>query len=156
MNEPTTVQQLIAEHPFFLDLAPQHVAVLVEAAMHKEFKAGEEIFREGDPANRFYIILGGTVDLQSERQDQEPVSLQRIGLGDVLGWSWLFPPYYWHYTARAVTDTQAIFFYGTWLRESCERDHDFGYAMLKRMSDIVVQRLQSARKRLVEIESARR
>ena len=156
MNDTNKVQQLIAEHPFFHDLAPQHVAVLAEAAMLKEFKAGEEIFREGDPANRFYIIRSGEVDLQSARQDMEPLSIQRIGAGDVLGWSWLFPPYYWHFAARAVTDTQAIFFYGTWLRESCERDHDFGYAMLKRMSGIVVQRLQSARQRLVKMESAPR
>ena len=110
MNDTNKLQQLIAEHPFFNDLAPQHVAVLAEAAMLKEFKAGEEIFREGDPANRFYIIRSGEVDLQSARQDMEPLSIQRIGAGDVLGWSWLFPPYYWHFAARAVTDTQAIFF----------------------------------------------
>ena len=156
MNESNPVQQLIEKHPFFRDLAPRHVAVLAEAAMLKEFKAGEEMFREGDPANRFYIILSGEVDLQSDRPDGEPVTIQRIGAGDVLGWSWLFPPYYWHFAARPATDTQAIFFYGTWLRESCERDHDFGYAMLKRMSVIVVRRLQAARKRLVEIESVRR
>ena len=156
MNDTNKVQQMIAEHPFFHELAPQHVAVLAEAAMLKEFKAGEEIFREGDPANRFYIILSGEVELQSDRQDKESVSIQRIGAGDVLGWSWLFPPYYWHFSARAATDVQAIFFYGTWLRESCERDHDFGYVMLKRMSGIVVQRLQAARKRLAELASAHR
>jgi len=119
--------------------------------MLTEFKAGELIFKEGDPANRFYIIQSGEVQLESERGDGPPVAIQTIGAGDVLGWSWLFPPYYWHFDARALTDTKAIFFYGTWLRDSCERDHDFGYAMLRRMSAIVVERLQAARRRIIEL-----
>lgn len=152
--ESKTLGELIGEHAFFRDLAPQHVELLTEAAMLKEFKAGEVIFEEGDPANRFYILRSGEVELLSEGENGRAASVQRIGPGDVLGWSWLFPPYYWHFDARAVTDTKAIFFYGTWLRESCERDHDFGYAMLKRMSAIVIQRLQATRKRLVELEGA--
>jgi len=158
MNEATeskTLREMIAEHVFFRDLAPQHIEVLAEAAMHKDFKAGEIIFKEGDPANRFYIIRSGEVELLSEGHQGSAVPVQRIGAGDVLGWSWLFPPYYWHFAARAATDTKAIFFYGTWLRESCERDHDFGFAMLKRMSAIVINRLQAARKRLVELEARR-
>lgn len=150
--ESKTLRELIAGHAFFHGLAPQHLELLTEAAMLKEFKAGEVIFEEGDPANRFYILRSGDVELLSEGKHGHPVSVQRIGPGDVLGWSWLFPPYYWNFEARAVTDTKAIFFYGTWLRESCERDHDFGYAMLKRMSAIVIQRLQATRKRLVEME----
>jgi CRP/FNR family transcriptional regulator, cyclic AMP receptor protein len=154
--ESKSLRELIAEHAFFRDLAPRHVEVLTEAAMLKDFKAGEVIFEEGDPANRFYLLRSGEVELLSEGEDGHAISVQRIGAGDVLGWSWLFPPYYWHFDARAVRDTTAIFFYGTWLRENCERDHDFGYAMLKRMSGIVIQRLQAARKRLVQLEAAAR
>jgi hypothetical protein len=79
--------------------------------------------------------------------------LQTIGANDVLGWSWLFPPYYWHFDARATKPTKAIFFYGTWLRENCERDHDFGYEMMKRMSAIVIQRMQAARKQLAQAQA---
>lgn len=153
--ESKTLRELIAEHAFFRDLAPQHIELLTEAAMLKDFKAGEVIFREGDPANRFYILRSGEVELSSGGEEGHPVPVQRIGAGDVLGWSWLFPPYYWNFDARAVTDTKAIFFYGTWLRESCERDHDFGYAMLKRMSAVVIQRLQATRKRLVDMGTRR-
>jgi len=145
--------ELIAVHPFFRELAPQHVQLLTEAAMLKDFKANEIIFKQGDPANRFYILITGEVEVLSEDRDGGAVPVQRIGPGDVLGWSWLFPPYYWHFAARTTQDTRAIFFYGTWLRESCERDHDFGFTMLKRMSAIVIDRLQSARKRVVELES---
>ncbi len=153
--DTSMLREHIASHAFFKGLAPQHLEILTEAAMLKEFKAGEVIFRTGDPANRFYLIEEGEVAVQSEVRDGVPITVQSIGRGDVLGWSWLFPPYYWQFDARAATDTKAIFFYATWLRDSCERDHDFGYEMLKRMSNIVIQRLQSARQRLVQAERER-
>jgi CRP/FNR family transcriptional regulator, cyclic AMP receptor protein len=145
---------LIAAHALFKGLAPQYLALLTEAAMLKEFAADEVIFREGDPANRFYLILNGEVALESTTGEGNLIPVQTIGADDVLGWSWLFPPYYWHFDARATKPTRAIFFYGTWLRESCERDHDFGYEMMKRMSAVIIQRLQATRKRLAEAEAA--
>ena len=147
-----TLATTIAEQRLFKDLAPRYLALLAEVAMFKEFAAGEVIFREGDPANRFYLILDGEVALESARRDDPSVLLQTIGRDDVLGWSWLFPPYYWHFGARANKPTKAIFFYGTWLRENCERDHDFGYGMMKRMSAIIIERLQATRKKLAEAE----
>ena len=140
----------IAEHRLFKELAPRHLALLAEVAMFKEFPADEVIFREGDPANRFYLILDGEVALESTPPDRPPVLLQKIGRDDVLGWSWLFLPYYWHFDARATVPTKAIFFYGTWLRENCERDHDFGYEMMKRMSAVMMVRLQATRQKLAE------
>ena len=155
MNTDTArpLSELISEHPMFKGLAPQYLNLLAEVAMLKEFQADEVIFREGDPANRFYLILEGDIALESSRPESAPVRLQVIGAEDVLGWSWLFPPYYWHFDARALTPTKAIFFYGTWLRENCERDHDLGYELIKRMSAVVIGRLQAVRKRVVELES---
>lgn len=143
--------ELIAAHAVFKALAPQYIDLLAEVAMLKRFVADEVIFREGDPANRFYLILEGEVALES-RTETGKVVLQTIGADDVLGWSWLFPPYYWHFDARATKPTKAIFFYGTWLRENCERDPDFGYEMMKRMVSIVIQRLQAARKQLLQLK----
>ncbi len=148
-----TLATTIAEHRLFKNLAPRYLALLTEVAMFKEFAADEVIFKEGDPANRFYLILDGEVALESARRDDPSVLLQTIGRDDVLGWSWLFPPYYWHFDARATEPTKAIFFYGTWLRENCERDHDFGYEMMKRMSAIIIARLQATRKKLAEAEA---
>ena len=145
--------EAIAEHPLFKGLAPQYLNLLGEVAMLKNFTVDEVIFREGDPANRFYVILDGEIALESSRRDANPIRLQTIGAQDVLGWSWLFPPYYWHFDARALQPTHAIFFYGTWLRENCERDHEFGYELIKRVSAVVIARLQTARKRVVELES---
>ena len=144
---------IIAEHALFSGLEPRYLDLLAEVAMFKEFAADEVIFREGDPANRFYLILDGEVVVESPRAKQSPLTVQTIGSNDVLGWSWLFPPYYWHFDARATKPTKAIFFYGTWLRENCERDHDFGYQMMKRMAAVMVERLQATRKRLAQTQT---
>ena len=146
-----TLEAAIGEHPFMKDLSPRHLQTLIDSAMPLEFKANQTIFREGDPANRFYLIQSGKVALETSGQDQEPRLLQTIGAGDVLGWSWLFPPYYWHFAARAKEPTKAIFFYGTRLREQCEEDHDLGYELMKRMAGIVIDRLQETRKQLLEL-----
>jgi CRP/FNR family cyclic AMP-dependent transcriptional regulator len=143
------VESVIAEHPFLRGLKPEHLRLLADSAMRMNYQAGEIIFREGDPANRFYLIERGSVSLEAHRKDEAPVVVQTIGLGDVLGWSWLFPPYYWHFDARATEPTTAIFFYGTRLREQCERDHDFGFEMMKRMTQVVIRRLQATRKEML-------
>jgi CRP-like cAMP-binding protein len=144
-----TVESVIAGHPFLRDLKPEHLRLLTDSAMRVRYEADELIFREGDPANRFYLIEQGRVSLESHRRDEAPVAVQVIGPGDVLGWSWLFPPYYWQFDARALEPTTAVFFYGTRLREQCEQDHAFGYEMMKRMTQVVIQRLQAARKQLL-------
>ena len=100
-------------------------------------------------ANRFYLIEAGKVILESSEGLGNPAIIDTIGPGDLLGWSWMFPPYIWQFTARAVEPTAAIFFYGTILREYCEKDHSLGYELLKRMSAVMVKRLQAARKNML-------
>jgi CRP/FNR family transcriptional regulator, cyclic AMP receptor protein len=136
--------------PFFRGMTERQLELLAKESMPAEFKAGEWIFNEGGVANRFYIVLGGRVELESSVMEGEAVHIQTLGKGDVLGWSWLFPPYYWHFDARAVTPVKAIFFYATRLRELCDENHDFGYALMTRVSEIVIKRLQAARRELTE------
>ena len=145
------VESVLADHPFLRNLKPEHLRLLADSAMRMRYEAGELIFREGDPANRFYLIEQGQVSLESHRKDEAPVAVQVIGPGDVLGWSWLFPPYYWHFDARVLEPTTAIFFYGTRLREQCEQNHDFGFEVMKRMTQVVIHRLQATRKQLLPI-----
>ena len=116
--------------------------------MRSQFEAGHIIFREGEAANRFYLIEHGRVVLESSTLG-EPVKIEEIGDGDLLGWSWLFPPYAWHFTARALEHTTAIFFYGTILRDYCEKDHSLGFELFKRMSAVMLRRLQAARQKLM-------
>ncbi|MBM3837106.1 MAG: Crp/Fnr family transcriptional regulator [Verrucomicrobia bacterium] len=143
-----TLAAAIAGHPFLKGLSPDHLRVLADNAMRVQFEEGDFIFREGDPANRFYLIESGQIALESRTAEEPSLVIQTIGLGEVLGWSWLFPPYYWHFDARAIQPAAAIFFYGTRLREQCEDDHDLGYELMTRVTSVVIQRLQATRKQL--------
>jgi CRP-like cAMP-binding protein len=154
-GEPQDLRSLIANHPFFNELRWDHILALADCAMKTEFRAGELIFREGDPANRFFLILKGKVALEARRKGSEPVLVENIGAGDVLGWSWLVEPYVWHFDARAVELTEAIFFYGTWMREVYEEDGSLGYEMMRRMAAVMLQRLQAARGRLLACAPAK-
>ena len=117
--------------------------------MPTSFAADEVIFREGEIANRFYLILEGCVILETKTPDRSSVKADSLTTGDVLGWSWLFPPYIWNFTARATSCVHAIFFYGTWLRERCAVDPVFGHELMRRTATVVIRRLQATRQQLI-------
>lgn len=142
------LRQRLETHPFFNGMNAEHIAILAEFATVTEFVAGQSIFHEGDPANCFYLMLEGCVALEANLAPGGRQVIDHVGSGEVLGWSWLFPPYRWHFTARAVTLTKAIFFYGTWLRERCEQDPRLGLELMKRVTAVIVRRLQTTRQRL--------
>ena len=145
------IEPIIAGHPFLTGLNPEHLEILADCAMQTQFEPNQMIFREGEVANRFYLILEGKVALESASKEHGMVPIETIGPSDVLGWSWLFPPYYWHFDARALEPTRAIFFYGTRLRERCEEDHDLGYELIKRTAQVLMHRLQATRRQLLEV-----
>ena len=144
----------LALQPFLKGMPERMLKLLAAEAMPVEFKAGTPIFTAGGPANRFYLLLSGEVALEAsadQRDDErKPLVIVTLGAGEVLGWSWLFPPYYWMFDARSVTPVSAIFFYGSRLREQCETDHELGYQLMKRTNEIVLGRLQATRRRLLE------
>jgi CRP/FNR family cyclic AMP-dependent transcriptional regulator len=140
----------VALHPFLVGMNRTQLALLTDCAMATHFKPGQIIFHEGEPANRFYLLETGKVMLESGEGFGKPVVVETIGAGDLLGWSWMFPPYVWHFTARAVEPTEAIFFYGTILRE-WERDPSLGYQLYKRMAPVMLRRLQAARKKMLAL-----
>lgn len=147
----TAVEAAVLAHPFLSGLKPEHLRVLANNALRMQYQPDELIFREGDPANRFYLVERGRVSLEYGRKDESPMPIQTIGPGDVLGWSWLFPPFYWNFDARAVEPTTAIFFYGTRLRDECEQDKVLGYELMKRMTAVAIQRLQATRRQLLAL-----
>jgi CRP-like cAMP-binding protein len=136
---------LLAAQPFLKGLSKSQLEVLANNAMLVEFLPGRLIFEEGLEAHRFYLILEGTIALESSNANGGSDLVQTIKAGDVLGWSWLFPPYLWNFDARAVEPTKAIIFFAPTLRELCESDHHLGYEMLKRVAQVVISRLQSSR-----------
>ena len=139
----------LPEHPLFEGLSQRHRHILAESAMHATFGPGTLVVEAGEPASCFYLVISGLIALEAPGA-HSPLRVQSIGPGDVLGWSWLFPPYYWHFNAVAEAPTEAIFFYGSRLLQECGRDRDFGYELFKRLSQILISRLQTTREKWIE------
>jgi CRP/FNR family cyclic AMP-dependent transcriptional regulator len=158
MNTQAEIEPMatrVTLHPFLVGMNRRQLALLTDFAMAVQFKKGQVIFREGELANRFYLIETGKVILESSGGLGDPVVIDTIGAGDLLGWSWLFPRHTWHFTARAIEATTAIFFYGTILREYCEEDHSLGFELLKRVSLVMNRRMQAARNKMLTIHHHR-
>jgi len=147
---PKNLYALVAGQKFFKGLTTHQLQLLTDSAMEETFEADEIIYREGDPANRFYVILEGKVALEAEAGEGPAILMQTLGPGDDMGWSWLFAPYYAHFTARTLTPVTVIFFYGTRLREQCEADHDLGFELMKRIAGVMIGFIEATRKKLVE------
>jgi len=142
--------ELIEQQPFFKGLKRPQLQLLTEAAMEMHFEEGQSLLQEGAPANRFYLILEGKVGLELEVDAHgAKLLIQTLGVGDDVGWSWLFPPYSTHIGARALEPTKTIFFYGTRLREQCEQDHELGYQLMKRIAEVATICLQATQQSLI-------
>jgi CRP-like cAMP-binding protein len=131
------------------------LTLLTDCVVARHFNTGQTILRQGDFANGFYLIETGKVALESEAGFGESIPIQILGAGDLLGWSWMFPPYVWQFTACAIEPTTALFFYATIVREYCEKDHSLGYEFLKRISAVMVMRLQAAHDQMLAIYPGR-
>jgi CRP-like cAMP-binding protein len=150
MNQ--SLESKIKAHPFFHGMKPQHLAVLHKGAIEATFRAGETLFNEGEPANRFFLVERGNVALEAHEPADGTAVVQCVHDGDVIGWSWLFPPFTWHLRARALQSTEVIVLDGAHLLSMAEAHHDFGYELMKRVSQVLIQRLQATRRQLLEVE----
>ena len=151
-----TLNLKTGDHPFLRDLSADHLGLLSACAAETVFESGEVIFREGEIADKFCLLQGGEVALESHQAQREDILIQKLGAGDVLGWSWLFPPFTWHFQARALSSTQAIVLNGAHLVVACNENHDFGYEMMKRVAQVVLKRLQATRRKLLHKADAAR
>jgi CRP/FNR family transcriptional regulator, cyclic AMP receptor protein len=150
MNNMKDLTTFIANHPFLVGMDREHLKVMTQGAKEMDFDPGEILFQEGECANQFFLIEKGTVVLESHLPNQENVRIQTLKSGDVLGWSWLFPPFVWHMQARAIEPTHVIMLNGGHLLVAAEENHHLGYELMKRVSQIVIQRLQAARNQLLQ------
>jgi len=146
-----TLERILAEHPFFKGLEEPYLQLLVGCASNVRFNAGEVVFREGEEANRFYLIRQGKVAVEMFAPSRGPIILQTLGEGEVLGWSWLVAPYRWRFDGRAVELTRAIALDGECLRGKCEEDHDLGYELMKRVSLVMEKLVQATRLQLADV-----
>jgi CRP/FNR family transcriptional regulator, cyclic AMP receptor protein len=146
-----TLENVLAEVPFLSGLGPDKLALLAGCAGNVRFAAGENLFREDDPADTFYILRQGSVALETFVPARGPVLIETIDAGEVIGWSWLFAPYRWHFDARALTLVRATGFDGACLRQKCADDPALGYDLMSRFAQVLIERLQWTRLRLLDV-----
>ena len=146
-----TLEGILAKHPFISRLDPRYHQLVVGCASNVRFNAGEFIFQEGTEANTFYLIREGKVALEVVAPGHGSLTIETLGGGEMLGWSWLIPPYRWRFDARAMEMTRAIALDGKCLRAKCEEDHELGYELVKEVVSTLGQRLDATRFRLLDI-----
>ena len=145
------LERIVREHPFFADLDEGHGRLLCGCAKNVRFKSGEYLLREAEPADAFYLLREGRVALEINAPGRPRFTFQTVTVGDVVGVSWLIPPYRWSYDARAMETVRAISLDATCLRGKCDEDHDLGYDMMLRFVPMLVQRLQATRLQLLDV-----
>ena len=151
-----SLEQLLMEHPFFAGLDDSTVTMLVGCAANEHFRPDQYLFHEGEPADRFFVVRRGRVALDVHVPGQAEHVIDTVDEGDVVGWSWLIPPYRWFFDGRAVQDVSVIAFDATCLRGKCDQDPALGYAVMQRAAQVMYRRLQSARVRLLDLYGADR
>jgi CRP-like cAMP-binding protein len=144
--------EMLADQPFLAGLTDHQLDLLAPLTSRSMFHAGNRIFSQGTPAEQFWLITDGRVYLDTEVPGYENFVLETIGPGAVLGWSWLFPPYRWHFGAVAVTTTNTVTFNGSLVRALCQRDPGLGYELTTRFLQVMGNRLQAARRRLQDCQ----
>ena len=149
--EKETIEALLAKHSFFKELRSSYLTMIAGCGSNVRFRKGQYLCREGEEANRFYAIRHGSVALELYIPQRGPVIVQTLGEGDLLGWSWLFPPNRWQFDARAQETVRATSFDGACLRGKCEVDPEMGYHLMKRLAHVVSDRLEATRLQLLDV-----
>ena len=146
-----TMEEVLGSHPFFAGLNAGAMRLIAGCASNVHFAEGEFLFEEGHEANQFWVIRRGRVAMQTESPGQGAIVTDTMDEGEVVGWSWLVPPYRFFADGRAVTPVSATALDGACLRGKCEADPELGYQLLKRVTSVMYQRLQSTRMRLLDL-----
>ena len=146
-----TIEMLLRGIPFFEGMTDEQLELLSGCATNRRFEAGELLFREGELANTFYAIRHGTLGLEMYVPARGPIMIETVEEGEVVGWSWLFEPYRWHFDARALELVRVTAFDGACLRGKCEADPTFGYDLMSRFAQLLIERLQWTRLRLLDL-----
>jgi CRP/FNR family transcriptional regulator, cyclic AMP receptor protein len=146
-----TIEQLLRGVPLFSGLPQPEIELIAGCGANVNFREGELMFRDGDEANIFYVLRHGSVALETFVPTRGAVTIETLDPGEVVGWSWLFPPHRWHFDARALSLVRATIFDGTCLRGKCEADPKLGYDIMSRFAQVVIERLQQTRQRLLDV-----
>jgi len=142
---------LIAESPVFAGLRADQLELIAGCGRNVTFAAGEQLFREGDAADTFFLVRHGLVGLDTYVPARGDVRTETLGPGEIVGWSWLVAPYRWHFSGRAVESIRATEFDGGCLRDKCRESSELGYQLLQRFAQLLVDRLQAVRLQMLDL-----
>jgi CRP/FNR family transcriptional regulator, cyclic AMP receptor protein len=145
------VRNALARHPFTHDLAPRHLDLLTGMARLVSFPAGAWIARVDEEADSVHLVVEGCAAIEVAAPGAEPLTLATVHEGEVLGWSWLFPPHRLQFDVVALDDVTAIVIDGAALRQACDRDHELGYRVALRLVRTLSSRLGATRLQLVDV-----
>jgi CRP/FNR family transcriptional regulator, cyclic AMP receptor protein len=146
-----TIDAVLRDVPMFQGLDSDELVLLAGCATNVHFDEGAVLFREGDSADVFYAVRQGAVALEVFVPTRGAVTIETLEDGEVLGWSWLFPPYRWHFDAKALSPIRATAFDGACLRDKCDQDPRLGYHLMSRFAQVMIERLQWTRLRLLDV-----
>jgi CRP/FNR family cyclic AMP-dependent transcriptional regulator len=144
----------LATHPFLHGMSGPHLAILAQAASDVVFPARHRLFEDGGHASHCWLIQSGYVGLDLNVPGQGRAKIETIGIGELLGWSWLYPPYTWAFGAVTISPVEAFEFDGRAVRTSCAADPEFGYELTRRLARVIANRLQATRIRLISASAA--
>ena len=150
-----TIEEYLPDHPFFEGLDAPTLALVAGCATNISIAAGQYLCREGDPADRFFVVRRGRVAIEVHGPSAGTLVLDTADEGDVVGWSWLVPPYRSTFDARAAEATGVVAFDGACLRGKCEQDPRLGYELMQRVSKVMNGRLVAAQVRLLDLYGVR-
>jgi CRP/FNR family transcriptional regulator, cyclic AMP receptor protein len=146
-----TIEQLLAEAKAFNGMPEEHLALIAGCAQNMTFEDGQYLMREGDPANNFYVVRLGRVALEIFVPERGAITLETVEGGDLVGWSWLVPPYRVNLDARAVGSAHVVAFDAACLRGKADADPALGYELMRRFIPVIVERLQATRVRMLDV-----
>jgi CRP/FNR family cyclic AMP-dependent transcriptional regulator len=146
-----TLAGRLAGHPFLDGMSADQFEVLAGYASPAAFAAGDRIFDDGDLADRFWLLDSGRVAIDMTVPGRGDQVVETLAAPTVLGWSWLDPPYRWHFGAVTLAAAAGIAIDATSVRQRSERDPSFGYALLRRFTPVIIGRLQATRLRVLDL-----
>ena len=149
-----TLERILREHRLLEGLSEEHLRFMTGCARNVRYQAGDFLNREGDESSAMYLLRDGRVALEVHVPGRGVVQVDTLGEGDMVGWSWLVPPYRWELDARAVEPVRALAFDCTCLRAKMETDEKLGYALAKRFFRELYQRLERVRMQRLDVYKA--
>ena len=145
-----SITEYLSAHEFFSEFSDDDLKFLCECSSMREIKKGQILFRQGEHADKFYVVRSGRISIQMPAIMGPTLEIQAVEEDQVLGWSWLISPYKWNFQTKAEEDSELLQFDGVAILARCEQEPKFGYELLKKFAGLMSVRLNAARQKMMD------